>query len=82
MSEEKNTQGSNKAQGTSDKSVATPTIEQAAERLIGHIKKKNITLIRNKPKMNPSTKNRLIRLIIYFIVVFIAAFLYSYFKRN
>jgi hypothetical protein len=33
-------------------------------------------------KMNPSTKNRVIRLIIYFIVVFIAAFLYSYFKRD
>jgi hypothetical protein len=34
-----------------------------------------------KCKMNRST-NRIIRLLIYFIIVFIAAFLYSYFKKN
>jgi hypothetical protein len=32
--------------------------------------------------MSPETKGRVIRLVIYMIVLFAAAFLYSYFKKD
>ena len=32
--------------------------------------------------MSPESKSRIIRLIIYMVVIFIAAFLYRYFKND
>ena len=32
--------------------------------------------------MHPETKSRIIRLVIYVVVGFLAAFLYSYFKKD